>query len=559
MFRLFLVREQIKERLLGYPDGERRLTNVLHLLELLHRQTTEKQAGIAGLLKWLAEQQDPNTPRLEENQLRLESDENAVKIVTIHKSKGLEYPIVFCPFSWEGSLISDREFVFHDTAQDDRLSFDLGSEARDQNLAQAHNERLSENLRLLYVALTRAKQRCYLAWGNINLAETSALAYLLHGHPDDPGGFSAQDQTSGLKKRFKDRTGAERVEDLQRLAASSQGSIELVSLPLATEPFGLETKNQHREEPLFCRRFTEKIDRSWKISSYSSLICAGISNVDLPDRDESPDSRNPSRLPPSDGLAADNGDGGLSVFDFPRGPQAGSFFHDILEHYDFSEKRSAPLASLVADKLQQYGYDSKWQETVCNAINSVLAVPLHPDLAPFKLSSLKTADRLTEMEFYFPLNPVTPGTFKKAFQAVEGARAYEQFPTRLERLSFAPCAGFMKGYIDLVFHHEGRFYLLDWKSNYLGPSLDCYEQSALREVMTANYYILQYHIYTLALHQYLRFQQPDYHYETDFGGVFYIFIRGANQQTDLLNGVFYDRPEEDLIDSLGRALIPGYK
>ena len=559
MFRLLLVREQIKDRLLGYPDGERRLTNILHLLELLHRQSAEKKTGIAGLLKWLAEQRDPSTPRLEENQLRLESDENAVKIVTIHKSKGLEYPIVFCPFGWEGSLISDREFAFHDPDHDDRLSFDLGSAARAQHLAQARNELLSENLRLLYVAVTRARHRCYLVWGNINRAETSALAYLLHDHSEETGRDAGIDQTARLKNLFKHRSRADLAEDLNQLAAGSQNSIEVVSLPLATDPAGLETKPRQSEEPLFCRRFTEKIDRSWKISSYSSIISAGFPDVDLPDRDEFPETEKPTQLLPPDELERDSGYSEQSVLDFPRGARAGSFFHDIFEHYDFSERTTAPLASLVSDKLLQYGYDPKWHQTVCRVINSVLAVPLHPELAQFRLSSLKSADRLNEMEFYFPLDTVTPGTLKNAFQTIDNSTTLEQFANRLAKLSFAPCTGFMKGYIDLVFHHEGRFYLVDWKSNYLGSTLDCYAKSALLDVMTANYYILQYHIYTLALHQYLRYQQANYRYERDFGGVFYMFIRGINDQADLQHGIFYDRPAKDIIDSLGQALIPGYQ
>ena len=117
----------------------------------------------------------------------------------------------------------------------------------------------------------------------------------------------------------------------------------------------------------------------------------------------------------------------------------------------------------------------------------------------------------------------------------------------------------MKGYIDMVFRHQGRFYLLDWKSNYLGPTLDHYNQSSMQETMAANYYILQYHIYTVALHQYLRYQQPDYRYENDFGGVFYVFIRGVNEFKSPEHGVFYDRPDPDLIHSLGQSLIPGYR
>ncbi|MBE9544211.1 MAG: exodeoxyribonuclease V subunit beta [Proteobacteria bacterium] len=558
MFRLFLVREGVKDRLLSFPDGERRLTNVLHLVELLHRQSAEKNIGVAGLLKWLAEQRDPITERLEENQLRLESDENAVKIVTIHKSKGLEYPVVFCPFSWESSLVKDKEFAFHDIGDDFQLTFDLGSESRAKHLALARNELLSENLRLLYVALTRAKQRCYLAWGHINRAETSALAYLLHGGTDQPAEFSAEDQTLLLKKQFKDKTSAELLEDLRQLATRSQNSIEVVPLPVSTDSARVFTKGPAAEEPLFCRRFTGKIDRSWKISSYSSLVSSGASDVDLPDRDDSLNGLEPDRMTPPDELEAPSDPNGTSVFAFPRGARAGSFFHDIFEHYDFAGGQSDQLQRMVAGKLQQYGYDAKWLTTVCTAISTVLAVPLHPDLSQFRLSSLIAADRINEMEFYFPLNPVTPRKLKKAFNKFGRSDLFGQFPARLERLSFAPSLGFMKGYIDMVFRHQGRFYLIDWKSNYLGPTPGHYNQSCLHKTMQANYYILQYHIYTLALHQYLRYQQPDYRYEKDFGGIFYIFIRGVNELKGSEHGVFYDRPDPDLINSLGQTLIPGY-
>jgi len=558
MFRLFLVRERVKNRLLSFPDGERRLTNVLHLVELLHRQSAEKNTGIAGLLKWLAEQRDPITPRLEENQLRLESDENAVKIVTIHKSKGLEYPVVFCPFSWEGSLIKDKEFAFHDIADDFQLTFDLGSESRDQHLAMARNELLSENLRLLYVALTRAKQRCYLVWGHINRAETSAPAYLLHGGTDQAAEFSVKDQTLLLKKQFKDKTNAELFKDLRQLATRSQNSIEVAPLPVSTDSAKVFSKGPEAEESLFCRQFTGKIDCSWKISSYSSLVSTQASDVDLPDRDDSLYGLEPDQMKTPDELEAQSDPNGTSVFAFPRGARAGSFFHDIFENYDFAGVPSDQLQRLVAGKLQQYGYDTKWLTTVCTAISTVLAVPLHPDLSQFRLSSLRAGDRINEMEFYFPLNPVTPRKLKRAFNKFSRSDIFGQFPARLERLSFAPSLGFMKGYIDMVFRHQGRFYLLDWKSNSLGPTLDHYNQPCLHKTMQANYYILQYHIYTLALHQYLRYQQPDYRYEKDFGGIFYIFIRGVNEFKGPEYGVFYDLPDPDLIHALGQTLIPGY-
>ncbi|MFZ0613392.1 MAG: UvrD-helicase domain-containing protein, partial [Desulfobacterales bacterium] len=166
MLRWLMAREGVRPRLLAYPDGDRRLTNLLHLAEILHQQSVREQAGRAGLLKWLADQLDPETPRSDDHQLRLESDARAVRIVTTHRSKGLEYPVVFCPFGWEGSEITAaRDIICHEKGPPRRRVLDLGSEqlARRRRLAQ--QEMLAENLRLLYVALTRAKNRCYLVWG----------------------------------------------------------------------------------------------------------------------------------------------------------------------------------------------------------------------------------------------------------------------------------------------------------------------------------------------------------------------------------------------------------
>jgi len=559
MFRLFLAREAVKDRLLSFADGERRLTNVLHLSELLHRQSTAKITAVGGLLKWLADQRNPATQRREENQLRLESDDNAVKIVTIHKSKGLEYPVVFCPFSWEGASINTSEFAFHDPAGNLQLTFDLGTAERDRHLILARNERLAEDLRLLYVALTRAKQRCYMTWGHINAAATSALAYLLLGGADQSAGFPAEDRTRLLKHRFKGKSSADLLGDLEELAAESEGSIRVGPLPTP----GASTRNhshmQADQEQRFCRRFTGKIDRSWKISSYSSLVSAGISDVDLPDRDGSTGASDPNQIAPAVDAASAGESDGKSIFSFPRGPRAGSFFHDILENCDFSPGRSKQLERLVAGRLQQYGFEAHWLDTVCATVETILTASLHSNLPQLTLSSLTAAERIHEMEFYYPLSPTTPSKLRQAFKDLDRSKRFGRFPASLGRLAFSPSLGFMKGYIDMVFQYQGRFYLLDWKTNHLGPTLDQYDQPCLQKIMETNYYILQYHLYTLALHQYLRHRHPDYRYESDFGGVFYIFVRGVNAHKGPENGVFYDLPDPDLIHSLAQTLIPGYR
>jgi exodeoxyribonuclease V beta subunit len=558
MLRLLLVAEQVRERLLSLPDGERRLTNVLHLTEVLHRRSMDKNTGMTDLIKWLAEQRDPRTPRLEENQLRLESDEKAVKIVTIHKSKGLEYPVVFCPFGWEKSLIRNEEFTFHDIDDDRRLTLDVGTDANDRHIALAQNEILSENLRLLYVALTRAKDRCYLVWGRINTAETSALAYLLHGDVHSQSGDPTEDFTLLTKEQFIAKTDSEFVEDLRQLARKSQNTIQLEPLPVPSE-LDIRIRPQKESEiSLFSLNFNGKIDHSWKISSYSSLVSAGRPDVDWPDRDVARNDFELDRTIPSDATTPDRSQGDISIFSFPKGTRAGIFFHDILEHYDFAATNSDELAQLVRKKLQQYGFDQKWQATVCRAISDVLSITLQPDLANLKLSSIRMGARVNEMEFYFPINYLSPRNLPKIFRSHSEAENLKVFSGNLEKLDFRPLQGFMKGYIDLVFQHAGRFYLLDWKTNYLGPNLDDYGQLALFQTMQKDLYVLQYHLYTLALHQYLRYRKPEYCYEENFGGVFYIFIRGVDHTRGPETGVFFDFPDPDLVHTLGNTLIPGY-
>ena len=163
------------------------------------------------------------------------------------------------------------------------------------------------------------------------------------------------------------------------------------------------------------------------------------------------------------------------------------------------------------------------------------------------------------MEFYFPINQLSPRNLHEIFRLHPQAGKLTVFSGNIEKLDFRPVRGFMKGYIDLVFQHAGRFYLVDWKSNYLGPDLDDYDQTALFQTMQTDLYTLQYHLYTLALHQYLRYRKPEYCYEKDFGGVFYIFIRGVDHVRGPETGIFFDLPDPDLIHTLGKKLIPGYR
>jgi exodeoxyribonuclease V beta subunit len=545
MFRYFLLSEKIRSRLLSLPNGERRLTNVLHLCEVLHQAATEEKMGMAGLLKWLARQRDPRSPRLEEHQLRLESDAKAVKIVTIHKSKGLEYPIVFCPFNWAKSSIDrDRPFTFHDEEDDWRLNLVLDPQASPK-LFLGEREVLAENMRLLYVSLTRAKNRCYLAWGRFKDAETSSLSYILHPSAKVEGSVVEE-----IRKHFNGLTDEDIREELQDLSREAKGAILLQDMPGGP---GEEVLPAEKEgEELSGKIFSAPIPRDWQIASFSSLTAGvrggaespGYAWMDLPDHDQ-------AALPEGQVWEEKT----FSIFSFPRGAKAGSLLHDILENCDFTEKDRAVLRELVEGKLREYGLDREWQEAVVEMIAKVLAAPLLPSFKGFHLGQVSGKDRQSEMEFYFPLQRVAPQNLSKIFADHGGPEIPEEFPERIGDLNFLPARGYMKGFIDLIFQYQGRFYIVDWKSNFLGNRVEDYNREEMAREMEENFYLLQSNLYVLALHQYLKNRMPNYNYHRHFGGVFYIFLRGVDPQVGTEFGIFRDFPKAELVEALSRALI----
>jgi exodeoxyribonuclease V beta subunit len=557
MFGFLMDQERIKERLLGFEDGERRLTNVLHLAELLHQAGAEGRLGMAALVRWLALQREPSTPGRDEHLLRLESDAHAVQIATIHKSKGLEYRVVFCPYAWSGSTVGGGEVFFHDPSAGFRLTIDLNAPDQGASRAAAENELLSENLRLLYVALTRARERCYLVWGNIRAAETSAMAYLFHG-ADLPAPAAAADGASVprlLLESIRSKTEEDLAADLQRLVQRSRGSIETRPLPEAAEVPAQQIASRAPDQ-LFSRRFCGSIDRSWRTASYSRLVAAADFDADLPDRDSPLLSASPAG-PPEEGPSPEASR--RDRFSFPTGSRAGNFFHSVLEAVDFRNPPHPDNKAVIEQKLAEFGYEEAWRETVLRIVAEIAAAALFPGAPGLTLSRLNPGERIHEMEFYHPLRLITPETLRDAFEPCGLRDALAGFPERLGRLVFSPTRGFMKGYIDMVAGHAGRFFLVDWKSNHLGDRPEDYHAGRLLPPMQDGYYILQYHLYCLALHLYLGRRLPDYDYRRHFGGVAYVFIRGVDGSRGPDYGIYRDRPEPDIIHALGKALLPCYE
>jgi exodeoxyribonuclease V beta subunit len=548
MCRRLLAGQEVLPRLMSLPDGERRNTNVLHLAEVLHRAAVDQKLGMGGVLKWLAQQRDPTTPRREEHQLRLESDERAVKLVTVHKSKGLEYPVVFCPFAWDGSRIRERgePLAFHGTEAG--LTLDIGSDDRETHRLMAEREVLAENLRLLYVALTRARNRCYLIWGRFREGETSAPAYLFHGGKRAPG----EHEVEGLAARLGEMGDEAMLSDLRVIQQAGAGAIALTEVaevsPEAAPPLPVEPVE------LASRKWTVQVERQWRVASFSALVSAQPHRAELADRDQ-------GTIPePSDGvdtLQPEAGKKTLDRFAFPGGARAGTLLHDILEHLDFSGREGPAPEELVTEKLEEYAFEPVWRDSLCSMLARVLAAPLVADRPDLRLSRIERRDRLNELEFCFPLKQISPAVLRRAFAAHGGPEVPASFPEHLGRLQFTPVRGYMKGFVDLVFRFDGRFYLVDWKSNLLGDRPEDYRAEALARVMAERFYVLQYHLYTVALDQYLRIRLPGYDYGQHFGGVFYIFLRGVDPDLGPECGIFKDRPARQLVEALRETLIDG--
>jgi exodeoxyribonuclease V beta subunit len=538
MFQTLISRERVAQRLLGFRDGERRLTNLRHLAELLQTVEARQHAGMEGLIKWLADRRQSEASLDEEEQLRLDSDEQLVKVVTIHRSKGLEYPIVFCPFLWSGrfQLRKDRALVFHDPQDDYQMLMDMCTERTAQHRGYALNEYLAEELRLLYVALTRAKHCCYITWGSINQSAISTLAWLLH----QPNVSGKPLTIEALRGHVNGLTEADIKAALKRLAVQTNGAIRIEPLPTgASGPYRLVSQDAPE---LVARRFPWPIRQRWRITSFSALTASDV--MELPDYD----ALTPST---SQDMPIDHTP---SIFTFPRGVRAGSCLHAILQRLDFASEDRGIIEELVSQCLREYGYESVWTPIVVETLERVLATPLDMG-GTLYLKDVPRNRRLDELEFTYPVTELTCEGLQKFLKA--HGFAVGAIQEEIERLTFAPARGYMRGFIDLIFEAGGRFYLTDYKSNWLGDTPESYREEALPAVMARHSYYLQYLIYAVALHRYLRLRLPNYDYEAQFGGVLYLFLRGMDPGLGPGYGVFRARPAGNLIETLDEYLATG--
>ena len=653
--------------LLGHRDGARRLTNFRHLAELLQAAETRERLAPAELAAWLNHRRADSDGPDDDVKLRIDSDEELVRIVTVHGSKGLEFPVVFCPFAWDARSPRRRrdavDTVYHRGAADGyREVIDLDPDERAE--AVEWLEEFSESVRLLYVALTRAKHRCVVAWGQVHGAGHAPLAWLLHrsatgraaeddsgpAEPDTavaaagkgPGGDSAlvtvgkgigehaagtvvtaTEERCGrddpdtavaalraVAARFDGLGAQEWLAEVEAFARRLPGAISTSVLDPMPPPVHAPVPSEGVPSALTVREPRRPLRRIRSLTSFSALSAGALSPGHVPGRSRAGHEEAVVDRPdhdqhegPADAAGGDTGAAGppaseRTAFTFPRGPVAGSCLHRMFEHLDLSPATGAErpgLDEICRDALADFGIDDGWRTVARTMIERTRSVllrepePERPDgtsgagdragsggradaggvpgsgkgTAEGRKSSrgaatgvggsdrvaatngFRLADphrRLVELEFHFPVEGLDRD--RLAVRMVEHgyphpfAGAGEAATSGSSR----SIHGFLRGYVDLVVEHAGRWYVLDYKSNWLGPAPADYGPAALAAAMHAGGYTLQSLVYLVALHRYLSVRLPGYEYERHVGGAFYLFVRGIDPAAGMRRGVYFDRP-----------------
>jgi len=541
MFRTLLHEFGVPARLLAGTGGERSLTNLLHLAELLQTEAGALD-GEAALVRLLAERLQKNGGSSDEHILRLESDEALVRVITIHKSKGLEYPLVFLPFICSYRQVTARNssvVKYHD--EQGRLR--LVQHPADHDLEAADTERLAEDLRLLYVAVTRAQFACRLGIGVMGRMSRNGETSNLH--------LSGFGYLLSAREMIPTAMVSEKLAQLK----GDCDDIVIEPLPDAHDDEYVSLTKADRLGP--AREFSGHVPSDWWISSYSGILSGAgrqaaartENNTEkfLPDVPNSavedqlqeveiewhapPKIRSPHR----------------SIHQFPRGPEPGTFLHGLLEWAaDKGFDTVADNRELVSDHLQQLckrrGWEP-WAEMLTSWLQGLLKTPflLPEDQGQVSLANLEACSYQSELEFLFAAHQVDTRVLDAAVTAciMPGNDRPQLRPVNVN--------GMLKGFIDLTFCHQRRYYVMDYKSNYLGEDERAYGADAMACAMREHRYDLQYVLYTLALHRQLKARLPDYDYQRDMGGAVYLFLRGVTSDGQ---GIYVDSPPWPLIERL---------
>lgn len=563
MLHQILFEQDVGKKLRSVTEGERKLTDLLHLAELL-QQAARLNNTPAALLRWY-EKQLLGKDQLEEN-IRLESERELVKIVTIHKSKGLAYDLVWLPFI-ALPISTGQDFIktYYDL-QAEEVRWDIENKYSEQY----YQEVMAEELRLLYVALTRAKYQVVMALPTCFANKWNALFYCLSrgqiGQEVSWKKTKCENNTEILLEALLQNlpTGQWKTSSIQELHSTEALNLNPVKQQLAVAEF-----NGYIERNWTVNSFTQLLDNHQWLSRQENAVYfkeaqyfdnRGANNQEksavskeqifdiaqdydhllAPTHNEGISSLANKKTIESESIEAESAYlQGLSPFDFPAGRKIGTALHHYFEKNTFSFWTQDKLIEQLQQHLQ---LNEEWFMTLKQWFNDILHTPLLPNSEQnICFANIKEKDCLRELQFY--LHNEHAFDVAKFNQLL---RQHHHLPS--QPLLAHDSKGLLRGFIDLVFRHAGKYYIVDYKSNLLGTHFSCYQQEALQQAMLDNHYDWQYLIYCVALDRYLRQRHPNYDYEQHFGGVIYAFLRGMDGQ----QGVFFDRPTAQLIEELGK-------
>ena len=602
-------------RVLGEAAGERRLTDLRHIGQLLHAAASDEQLGPTALTAWLrtriAEAEIDSAD--EERSRRLESDAEAVQVLTIHRSKGLEFPIVYLPFLWEPGYIPDkppRPVFFHDPAANDARTIDVALEGSDyaRHKQQFIHEQRGEDLRLAYVALTRARHQAIVWWAGSYDSRDSPLGRLLFARGDTGDVAPSGASTPG------DAAVVARLRALEQETNPARGQIISVerSAPAASATW---SPSRPPLAELDVSAFDRTLDLRWRRTSYSDITAASHEDwvTSEPEQpllaDEPPGPTGAPKVAAADHAAA--GQTASLLADMPPGVDVGTFVHRVMEATDFAAPElDAELTARIADVQGRRAVEIGSPTALAAGLRAVIETPLGPVMGSGRLRDVTRADRLDELTFELPLaggdRPSGWLTLSRIASVLRAhAAADDPLAAYAERLKDArlrqTVRGYLTGSLDLVVRIPGppagpgdgargadgaaggtggtggaggaggtggvRYAVLDYKTNWLGPPDEPltafhYRPEAMAAEMLRHHYALQALLYAVALHRFLRWRLPDYDPSRHLAGVIYLFVRGMTGADGPVlgghrTGVFGWPAPDGLVAALSDALDAG--
>jgi exodeoxyribonuclease V beta subunit len=529
----------VPARVLGRRNGDRFMTDLRHVAQLLHEAAVSEGVGATATANWLGRRisEADRAAESEDRTRRLESDSEAVQVITIHRSKGLEFPIVLCPFAWDGYVHPIDVPVYHDPDNADERTVDVGCDAAALKVHKQleESESQGEKLRLLYVALTRARHQAVLWWASAWYTGHSPLSRLLFD----------RDAQGNVRAKGAKRSRPDAEVEAAFVALGPEVSVERVARPSAVRWHPEQLGGRDLE----AARFARTLDVGWRRLSYSSITSGVYERQAIGSEPEQPLLADEDPAPPVwsvDGRATDDElrSVALGLGAMPGGTLVGTVLHSVLERTEFdAPDLEGEVRRALAEEVAWRNVDLGDTEQVVAGLCRAIEWPLGPDVGDVRLCEVRRRDRLDELGFEVPL----VGGDRPAgdLQLADVAALLDEhlaptdpvapYSALLRDVGLArELRGYLNGSLDLVFRlGDGRYVLADYKTNKLGPPGEAltawhYRPEAVEAEMLHAHYPLQALLYCVALHRYLRWRLPGYDAARNLGGVLYLFLRGMS-------------------------------